>query len=164
MSPAFARYSVTTFEPGARLVFTQGLRVSPFSTAFFASSPAAMSTLGFDVFVQLVMAAMTTEPCASSTSLPSIVAAPFEFGALGFGAFASIFSSDEWKSVFASVSFTRSCGRVGPARLGTIDPRSRCSTSVYLASGAPGAWKRPCSLQYASTSFTCASSRPVKRR
>src|SRR5215510_14980826 len=65
---AFARYSVTTFEPGARLVFTHGLRVSPRSTAFFATSPAAIITLGFDVFVQLVIAAMTTEPCSSSVA------------------------------------------------------------------------------------------------
>ena len=41
----------------------------PCSTAFFASSPAATITDGFDVFVQLVIAAMTTEPCVSSTLL-----------------------------------------------------------------------------------------------
>src|SRR5262245_55254141 len=52
--PAARRYSVTTFEPGARLVLTHGRRESPRSTAFFASSPAAIITLGFDVFVQLV--------------------------------------------------------------------------------------------------------------
>ncbi len=56
------RYSVTTFDPGARLVFTQGLLLSPRSTAFFASRPAPIITLGFDVFVQLVIAAMTTAP------------------------------------------------------------------------------------------------------
>src|SRR6202158_3002589 len=60
--PAFRRYSVTTFEPGARLVFTHGWRASPRSTAFFASRPAAIITLGFEVFVQLVIAAITTEP------------------------------------------------------------------------------------------------------
>ena len=53
---------MTTLEPGARLVLTHGLLVSPFSTAFFASRPAPIITLGFDVFVQLVMAAITTEP------------------------------------------------------------------------------------------------------
>jgi hypothetical protein len=53
---------VTTFDPGARLLFTHGLRVSPSSTAFFASRPAPIMTLGFDVFVQLVIAAMTTDP------------------------------------------------------------------------------------------------------
>src|ERR1041385_6295363 len=62
VSPAAFRYSVTTFEPGARLLFTHGLRVSPFSTAFFASRPAPIITLGFDVLVQLVIAAMTTAP------------------------------------------------------------------------------------------------------
>jgi hypothetical protein len=60
--PAFARYSVTTLEPGARLVLTHGFRVRPRSTAFLARRPAAMSTLGLEVFVQLVMAAMTTDP------------------------------------------------------------------------------------------------------
>ena len=39
------------------------MRMSPRSTAFFATSPAASITLGFDVFVQLVMAAITTSPC-----------------------------------------------------------------------------------------------------
>ena len=67
-APPRVRYSVTTFEPGARLVFTHGLRVSPRSTAFFASSPAPIITLGFEVFVQLVMAAITTAPCSSCVS------------------------------------------------------------------------------------------------
>ena len=54
--------SVTTFEPGARLALTQGLVLRPFSTAFFARIPAATMTDGFEVLVQLVMAAITTEP------------------------------------------------------------------------------------------------------
>ena len=62
---------MTTFDPGARLAFTHGLVVSPRSTAFFASRPAATITDGFDVFVQLVIAAITTEPlviwCRSSS-------------------------------------------------------------------------------------------------
>src|SRR5512133_337169 len=62
MRLAFSRYEVTTFEPGARLVLTHGFVESPLSTAFFASSPAAIITLGFDVFVQLVIAAITTDP------------------------------------------------------------------------------------------------------
>ena len=40
---------------------TRGTR-SPASTAFFASSPAANITDGFDVLVQEVMAAMRTSP------------------------------------------------------------------------------------------------------
>jgi hypothetical protein len=53
---------VTTREPGASEVFTHGGTVSPFSTAFFARIPAATITEGFEVLVQLVMAAITTEP------------------------------------------------------------------------------------------------------
>src|SRR5882724_8092638 len=62
--PDFLRYSVTTLEPGARLVFTHGFRVRPRSKAFFATRPAPIITLGFDVFVQLVIAAITTAPCS----------------------------------------------------------------------------------------------------
>ena len=50
------------------LGFTQGFDVRPFSAAFLARRPAAMSTDGFDVFVQLVIAAMTTLPSATSLS------------------------------------------------------------------------------------------------
>ncbi len=53
---------MTTFEPGASEVFTHGFDESPFSAAFFASRPAAIITDGFDVLVQLVIAAITTEP------------------------------------------------------------------------------------------------------
>src|SRR6266853_5075017 len=56
VSPAWPRYSVTTFEPGARLDLTHGFDFNPRSTAFFARSPAATITEGVDVFVQLVMA------------------------------------------------------------------------------------------------------------
>ncbi len=71
--PVFLRYSVTTFEPGARLVLTQGCDVRPNSCAFLAKSPAAIITTGFDVLVQLVIAAIKTEPLDNSpvfTSLP----------------------------------------------------------------------------------------------
>src|SRR5689334_11967957 len=62
VSPARARYSVTTLDPGARLVLTHGLVVSPRSTARWATSPAATMTEGFEVLVQLVIAAITTAP------------------------------------------------------------------------------------------------------
>jgi hypothetical protein len=39
---------------------------SPRSTAFLASRPAPTITCGFDVFVQEVIAAMTTLPCSRS--------------------------------------------------------------------------------------------------
>src|SRR5919202_3867385 len=67
------RYSVTTFEPGARLVLTCGATFKPLSTAFFASSPAPIMTDGFEVFVQLVIAAMTAEPCVMEDCWPSRV-------------------------------------------------------------------------------------------
>ena len=70
VSPALSRYSVTTFDPGARLVFTHGFDFRPFSTAFFASKPAAIITEGFDVLVQLVMAAITTAPLSDFALSP----------------------------------------------------------------------------------------------
>jgi len=61
---------VTTFEPGASDVFTQGFEVRPLSTAFFASSAAASITDGFEVFVHDVIEAITTCPWSSSVSAP----------------------------------------------------------------------------------------------
>src|SRR5512146_1224235 len=62
---------MTTLEPGASVVLTQGLRARPRSTAFLASSAAPTMTLGLDVLVQEVMAAMTTEPWSTSVGVPS---------------------------------------------------------------------------------------------
>lgn len=42
----------------------------PSSQAFFATRPAPSMTLGFDVLVQLVIAAITTLPCLSSAGCP----------------------------------------------------------------------------------------------
>ena len=53
---------MTTLEPGASEVFTQGLGASPASTAFLASSAAPTMTDGLEVLVHEVMAAITTEP------------------------------------------------------------------------------------------------------
>src|SRR4051794_24104390 len=61
---------MTTLEPGASVVFTQGLVVRPRSTAFLARRPAASITDGFEVLVKLVMAAMTTWPWSTSNSAP----------------------------------------------------------------------------------------------
>ena len=57
----------------------------------------------------------------------------------------------------------RSCGRFGPAMDGTTVERSSSSFSEKSGSAA-GSSQRPCSLAYASTSATCCSSRPVRRR
>ena len=62
---------MTTLEPGASVVFTHGLRDSPASTAFLATSAAPTITDGLDVFVQDVIAAITTEPWSIVTSVPS---------------------------------------------------------------------------------------------
>ncbi len=62
---------MTTVEPGASEVFTQGLRARPRSTALRASRPAPTITLGLEVLVQLVIAAITTRPWSSSNSVPS---------------------------------------------------------------------------------------------
>src|SRR4051795_2393555 len=61
-SPAARKYSVTTSDPGARLGLTHGFVVSPRRSAFRARRPAPIITLGFDVLVQLVIAAITTAP------------------------------------------------------------------------------------------------------
>ena len=53
---------MTTCEPGARDVLTHGFTVNPRSFAALARSPAAIKTDGFDVLVQLVIAAITTSP------------------------------------------------------------------------------------------------------
>ena len=60
--PAFLKYSSTICEPGASEVFTHGLEVRPFFTALRARRPAPIITLGFDVLVHDVIAAITTSP------------------------------------------------------------------------------------------------------
>src|SRR5699024_2427953 len=54
--------SVTTFDPGAREVFTHGLTSRPCSMAFLATRPAPSITLGLEVLVQEVIAAITIDP------------------------------------------------------------------------------------------------------
>ena len=53
---------MTTFDPGASDVLTHGLTVRPRCTALRANRPAPSITDGFEVFVQLVIAAITTWP------------------------------------------------------------------------------------------------------
>ena len=49
-------------EPGASDVLTVAGTVSPRATAFRASSPAPIITVGLEVFVHDVIAAIATEP------------------------------------------------------------------------------------------------------
>src|SRR3978361_1581189 len=61
-SPELARYSATTWLPGASDVLTHGFAVRPLAAALRASRPAPISTLGLEVLVQDVIAAITTSP------------------------------------------------------------------------------------------------------
>ncbi len=147
VSPAASRYSVTTREPGASDVLTHGLVSRPASTAFFASRPAASITAGFDVFVQLVIAAITTEPWRTAPSLSatgsSVPGSTVSSRSTATSAFppsstsrpTSVASgSGSSRSRNASTnephtrdSGTRSCGRFGPATEGSIAARSSSS-------------------------------------
>src|SRR3954467_6632978 len=62
---------MTTLDPGARVVLTQGLRSRPFSTAFLASRAAPIITDGFEVLVHEVIDAMVTAPWSSVNRVPS---------------------------------------------------------------------------------------------
>src|SRR5204863_3487254 len=53
ISPACSRYSVTTFDPGAKPVLTHGLVFRLSSTALFAINPAPTHTDGLGVLRQL---------------------------------------------------------------------------------------------------------------
>src|ERR1700694_5728490 len=112
--PDLARYSPTTCEPGASEVLTQGLGLSPFALAFLANSPAPTITLGLEVLVHEVIAAMTTSPCPRSwprrstgTRLPNSPALP------------NSLSMACAKPALTSLRSTRSCGRLGPASEGS---------------------------------------------
>ena len=54
---------------------TQGFDIRPRSARVARQRPAAISTVGFDVFVQLVIAAISTAPSAHFERLPPRVAA-----------------------------------------------------------------------------------------
>src|SRR5213075_1351985 len=164
MSPACSRYSVTTFDPGAKLVLTHGLVFRPSSTAFLAINPAAIITDGLEVLVQLVIAAITTDPCVNTCSMSSMRmlecdgrggaspacppspshrptgAAPAETAATTAGGVVGFIRDGSASANFRGTSRnpTRSCGRRGPAMLGSTVARFSSSVSVYVGSGASG--------------------------
>src|SRR5208283_3276228 len=135
---------MTTLDPGASVVLTQGFRLSPASTAFLASSAAPTMTDGLEVLVHEVMAAITTDPWSMVTVVPSSSVAwvaldglPAGSSAIGSeagkvsatpsscsdpGTYAVTASR---KAFLASERATRSCGRFGPAIDGTMVDRSR---------------------------------------
>ena len=103
-------------EPGASDVLTCGLTLRPASTAFFASRPAASSTLGFDVLVQEVMAAISTSPLPMVTSLA---------GALGAEAATCA------ASLVGRLATISSTGRGAPGIVATsFSPVSPCGVSA----------------------------------
>src|ERR1700748_1071089 len=61
-SPELERYSATTWLPGASEVLTHGFAFRPLAAALRANRPAPISTLGLEVLVQEVIAAITTSP------------------------------------------------------------------------------------------------------
>ena len=152
---------------------TYGFTVSPSSTAFLARSAAATITDGFEVFVQLVMAAMTTQPFSTlasclactatvarpSTGPPSSVSRDIASGSgLGPGLKTVL------KLLHTSGSDTRSCGRLGPATLDSTLLRSSSSSSLNFGVTEPSTRNSPCSFVYRSTSSICERSRPVTSR
>ena len=151
--PDSRRYSVTTLEPGARLVFTNGLTRKPRATAFLASKPAPSITLGLLVLVQEVMAAITTAPCPKFWGAAALLPASTS-GTLRFDSAAA---SPKPRSLTGAVSAarklrctsasaTRSCGRLGPASEGSTLARSSASVSVNTGSGVLALRNSACSL------------------
>ena len=109
------------------------------------------------MFVQLVIAEITTEPWVIPL-LPSVSSGtPKPSSATG-----RVRSS--LKVCLTSDNAIRSWGRFGPAILGSMSPRSTSSTSEYSTSPRRGIPNIPCALRYASTVLTCVSSRPVSRK
>ncbi|OPX59816.1 MAG: hypothetical protein A4E29_01213 [Methanomassiliicoccales archaeon PtaB.Bin134] len=95
-----------------------GFGRNPRSTAFLASSPAAIITDGLEVLVQEVMEAMSTSP--------SLISSPF----LGPPCFAII----SRKLSLTLESSMRSWGRFGPASDLSIVERSSSRRSLYSGS------------------------------
>ena len=122
---------MTTREPGASEHFTFGFTVRPFSTAFLATRPAATITEGFEVFVQEVIAAITTEawlserPVAPTGAEAARSAAALPKPFLSFGAVKSVLKD----SLIFGRSM-RSCGRFGPETQGTTVLMSRSMVCV----------------------------------
>ena len=115
-------------EPGASEVLTCFFTFNPAFTAFFASRPAASSTPGLLVLVQLVMAAISTSPFLMSTPLLVVKVLPsLSAGWLKpLSAMGLLNSSVKvWLSLVISM---RSCGRLGPASEGATCPKSSLTT------------------------------------
>src|SRR5215468_11181102 len=140
-SPDLARYSPTTWEPGASDVLTHGLTARPLASALRASKPAPTITVGFEVLVHDVIAAITTSPWPRSWLRPS-TGTRFPADA----ALPNSLSIAVANPAFTSFKATRSCGRLGPASDGSTEDSSSLSTSVKTGSGVFLVRYMPCAL------------------
>ena len=134
------------------------------STALRASSPAASITLGFDVFVQLVIAAITTLPCPIVSSSAAEAVTSSSPGSVRPGVACHPSATNRPTSVaFGSgsrrgrgtprrTSPTRRAappgpaGACGPAIDGSTAERSRSRISLNVGSGVAVARNSPCSF------------------
>src|SRR5450756_503913 len=139
--PELERYSATTWLPGASEVLTHGFAVSPLAAALRANSPAPISTLGLEVLVHEVIAAITTSPwprsklrfSTANRFVPSV-------------AFLYSLAIAAAKPSATAGSATRPSGRFGPAIEGTTSPRSSVRLSVNTGSGDLAVRNKPCAL------------------
>ncbi|MNX77549.1 hypothetical protein D3C86_1090940 [compost metagenome] len=131
---------MTTCEPGASEVLTQGLTLRPSAWALRATRPAAIRTDGFEVLVHEVMAAMTTSPSPTVNFSPSTATRSASVARPKTSARAV------WNDGAATVSSTRSCGRLGPASDGTTVEMSSSRTSVKTGSSEVSSIHRPWAL------------------
>ena len=115
-------------------------------------------TDGLEVFVQEVMAAITTEPSRTFTAVRSATASPPPSSwcsppspSILARSWVAGGSAPSWKaSVKLSqmrASGTRSCGRLGPATLGSTVARSSSSSSLNTGGSDPSTRNMPCDLQ-----------------
>src|SRR3546814_10367838 len=112
-----------TWLPGASEVLTHGLGLSPLARALRATRPAAISTLGFEVLVQLVIAAMTTSPSPISWLSPSTATRVGR-------CLSQTLERSPLNTSSTLLRLMRSCGRLGPAsEAWTVDMRSEEHTS-----------------------------------
>src|SRR5262249_2321227 len=139
--PELARYSATTWLPGASEVFTQGLAFNPFAAALRASRPAPIRTLGFEVLVQEGIAAITTSPWPRSWLRPSRAERLDASVAFLYSLAIAVAKPSPTDG-----SATRPSGRFGPAIEGTTSPRSSTSVSVNTGSADLLVRNRPCAL------------------
>ena len=123
--------------------------------------------------MQLVMAAITTQPSSScavglwttATAVRPSIGPPSSVNletASGSGFGLCVKAEVKLSQTFGRA--TRSCGRFGPATLGSTFARSSSRSSVNFGAGLPSTLNRHCSFVYRSTRAMCSGERPVTSR